>query len=361
MTKAMTMRLLTDFLFCCLLSTLCCLPLSAQAESFLVDGAQSGVATLENPLEVQVGISIDQITSVDQKSENYGAVATIRMEWTDPALAYSPDEIGRNYQAYKTDRFLELAAEKNTVAPLFVIQNQQSKRWIHQSVVAVFPDGRARYLEKSSLTLQAPHFDFRRFPFDRQQFYFEIVSAFPQDLVRYSVMDDAYGLGPRLGEEEWILNKAAMDVSITPGITGKDSSMARLGFEGHRHIMYYSTRIFTPMLVLMFVSWATLLLADYRKRIEVAGANLLVFVAFNWMISDSLPKLGYLTFLDFILQWMFVVTGLIIVFNVGLQWMMANNRETLAGHLDTYVVKWVYPLGYIAAVGFAVYRYLYNG
>jgi hypothetical protein len=112
------------------------------------------------------------------------------------------------------------------------------------------------------------------------------------------------------------------------------------------------------LLVLITVSWSVFFLDDYRKRSEIAGANLLVFVGFNWVISDSLPKLGYLTFLDFILQWIFVVTGAIIVFNVILSRLEAKGRVSLARTLDNYAIKWVYPMGYAAVVAFAVVLFL---
>ena len=42
-----------------------------------------------DPLDVQVGIQIDQITGINQKSENYGAVIVIGMQWSDPNLTRS--------------------------------------------------------------------------------------------------------------------------------------------------------------------------------------------------------------------------------------------------------------------------------
>jgi len=322
-------------------------------------GSQSAPrVTLDHPIQVAVGIEIDQITSVDQKAENYSAVVVIRMKWHDPLLAFDPAETGRSFRLFKPAALIEYANSKSAIVPSFTIDNQQSNRWIHQNMVVVKSDGSAGYFEKSSLTLQAPHFDFTRYPFDTQKFYFEILSIFPTDMVQFSVMQDQSGLGDMLGEEEWILGNDVMEISTGKGISGLESARAALAFDGHRHIQYYAIRIFTPMLILIIVSWATFFLEEYRKRIEIAGANLLVFVAFNWMISDSLPKLGYLTFLDFILQWMFVFTGAIIVFNVGLRRLVINGRETQAKRLDNYVVKWIYPLGYAAVVGFAFYWYL---
>ena len=344
-----------------LLLTACLFAGQGLALGLSQSGVAASVATRDKPLEVSVGIEINQISFVDQKSENFGVVATIRMDWNDPALAFDPKEYGRGYRIMKRERFGEYVSSVRTVAPAFVLQNQQSNKWIHQSRVVILPNGDARYLEKSSVTLQAPHFDFTRYPFDQQKFYFEIVSILPSELVHYSVLEEFSGLGDLLGEEEWIMGNDKMELSTVIGLSGLKSDKVALAFEGSRHDMYYVIRIFLPMLVLVVVSWATFFLNEYRKRIEMAGANLLVFIAFNWMISDDLPKLGYLTFLDFILQWMFVVTGAIIVISVALSRLKSSGHEVTAHRVDTYVIKWVFPLGYGAIVGFAVYNYLLVG
>ena len=89
-----------------------------------------------------------------------------------------------------------------------------------------------------------------------------------------------------------------------------------------------------PMISLNYfsvrLSWATFILDEYRKRIDLAGANLLIYVAFNFAVSGDLPRLGYMTFLDFILFAMFITTGLIIVFNVGLRRLEIKGRDDLA-------------------------------
>ncbi len=67
-----------------------------------------------------------------------------------------------------------------------------------------------------------------------------------------------------------------------------------------------------------------------------------------------------MTFLDFILAAMFVYTGLIIVFNVGLRRLRIKDRDDLARRIDAYALKWVYPFAYLIVVSWAVYNFLYK-
>ncbi|WP_170329705.1 hypothetical protein [Ruegeria arenilitoris] len=347
--------------FLCLVIVTACLSFvggKGQAQNGLEGGVGPLVGTPENPLQVGVGIHIDQVTSVDQKAENYGAVVVLRVEWTDPALAFNRDEVGREIQVFNPPALADHARGLGAVVPAFVIHNQQSNKWIHESAASLRYDGHVVYVEKSSLTLQAPHFDFRKYPFDTQEFFFEVVSVFPSVYVSYFPLEEYSGLGDLLGEEEWILDNARVEHSTVIGLSGRDSDQIALAFEGHRHLTYYVIRVFLPMLVLVSVGWALFFLDEYRRRIEIAGGNLLVFVAFNWAISADLPKLGYLTFLDFILQCMFLMTGALIVFNVALRKMKVIGREDGARKLDNYAIKWIYPLGYGAIVVYAVFIYL---
>lgn len=347
--------------FCFLLLALCLSSIAPDrglAQNVLGGRLDALTGTPENPLDVGIGIRIDQITSVDQKAENYGAVVVLRVEWTDPALAFDRAEIGREIRVFNPPDLADHAADIGTVLPAFVIHNQQSNKWIHESAASLRYDGRVVYVEKSSLTLQAPHFDFRKYPFDTQEFHFEVVSIFPSNYVNYRPLEEYSGLGDLLGEEEWILDNARLEATKVTGLSGRESDQVALVFEGNRHLTYYVIRVFLPMLVLISVGWALFFLDEYRRRIEIAGGNLLVFVAFNWAISADLPKLGYLTFLDFVLQCMFLMTGALIVFNVALRKLKVSGREGTARTLDNYAIKWIYPLGYAAIVAYAVFAYL---
>ena len=312
----------------------------AQPEQWLITALEA--AKPEQPLEVAAGVQVDQVTAVDQKAENFGVVANLRIEWTDPALAFDAREFGRDFKLYNRADFARFAAENAILVPDFVIYNQQGRRFIQDQSFTVFANGHAAYLERFTTTLQAPDFDFVQYPFDSQRFFIHIESTWPSGYVHFLPMQEYSGLGKQLGEEEWVFNQTRTKISTIKGVTGKPSSRFTLGFIGHRHLNYYILRIFIPLGIIILVSWVTFFLHDFGKRVDVGGGNLLVLVAFNFTISDNLPQLGYMTFLDAILVVTFVLTGLVVVVNVMYRRLEVSGRETLARQIDKYTI-WVYP------------------
>ena len=87
-------------------------------------------------------------------------------------------------------------------------------------------------------------------------------------------------------------------------------------------------------------------LRDYDKRIDVTSGNLLLFIAFNFTISNDLPRLGYLTLLDTILISTFVITGLVILLTVYLKRLQILGKTEHAYRIDKLIL-WTYPFFYL--------------
>lgn len=309
----------------------------------------TGRRILREPVQVRVGIRLQQITGVDQKAENYGVVATIQLRWRDPALAFSPEACMCAFKAFRGDDFVRYATEKHIQWPDFTLFNQQGNRWAQNRYVLVFPEGDALYLERFSVALQAPDFDFRKFPFDTQQFFIRVDSLYPEEFYRFTDLADFSEVGKTLGEEEWVVTKFDTSVESDKSSTLQPVSRFNFRFEAKRHLTYYIFRIFLPLLVIIAVSWFIFFLKDYAKRVDVSSANLLIFVAFNFTISGDLPRLGYLTFMDSLIVSGYIVTSLVLVFNVLLRRMELTGKMLWVEKIDRYML-WIYPVFYIAAV-----------
>ncbi|GAA6178707.1 proton-gated ion channel [Shimia sp. NS0008-38b] len=308
--------------------------------------------------KVGVGIQIDQITSVDQQAENFGVVGTLFLQVDYSAFAFDAEEHGSTFKTYSLEGFRQILEDEGVLAPFFIFRNQQGRRFTQQTSVLVEDTGRITYAERFSATFQAPHFNFKRYPFDTQVFFVEVSSLLPNEFVEFYPLEEKSGMGDLLGEEEWILSNDSISASVVPGIGQQGTSMVALRFEGKRHIQYYALRILLPLLIILSVTWATFFLSEYRRRIDMASANLLVFVAFNFAISTMLPKLGYLTFMDSLLAGMFLITGSTVLVNIALRRMKTSGREDLARKIDSYLVIWIFPILHAAFLFWAVKFFL---
>ena len=135
-----------------------------------------GDKVLDAPIEVKAGLKILRISEVDSPNENFTVLGSLRMDWTDPELAFSPDSCNCSVKLYsdkEVDRFL---AEVGSRWPAFTFFNQLGNRWIQSRAAAIWPDGSARYAESFNTKFQAD-FDFRQYPFDTQTFpvYLDLV------------------------------------------------------------------------------------------------------------------------------------------------------------------------------------------
>ena len=309
---------------------------------------------IKEPIPVQIGVKMQQIVEVDEQNEFFTAVASLQMEWIDPSLAFSPDSCDCIFKVYTDqdfeDRFL---ADTEGHFPDFTIFNQQGNRWTQNRVAVIHQDGRALYFERFSTNLQVD-FDFSRYPFDSEEFLIHIDAILPDSFYYFTDLEGYSEISVEHGEDEFVIGDFQTEVTSVQASTQASTSRFTFRFGGPRHLDYYLFQIFIPLLLIMLVSWVTFFLRDYGRRIEVASANMFVFIAFSFSLADNYPRLGYMTLLDAVMLLTFVVNALVVVYNVWLRRMEMNDQAELADRIDS-ILDWVYP---ISIVGAGVVLYL---
>lgn len=322
------------------------------------EAAPYGEELLLQPLKVSIGIKLQQIANIDQKAENYEAVASTLISWNSPALAFRTDECQCESKLYLAKDFASFATTEGIRWPIFTYLNQQNNRWIQNDYVIVYPNGDAIYFERFTTTFQAPDFDFRQFPFDKQTFFIRVDSLYSTEFVNYFASDFT-DVGSQLGEEEWVVYDYETEVITEPSSTGNETSSFIFRFYAERELSFYIFRIFVPLILILSVTWITFFLADYGKRVDATTANLLLFIAFNFTIAGELPRLGYLTYMDALLVGAFFISVVIVIYNVYLKRQEKNERHSWAQNLDKSMI-WLYPLGYFIAFLVITWYFFYR-
>ena len=83
-----------------------------------------GDKVLEAPIEVKSGLRILRISAVDSHNENFSVVGSLRMDWTDPDLAFSPDSCNCSVKLYTDKEFDRFLAEVGSqLAGLHLLQS----------------------------------------------------------------------------------------------------------------------------------------------------------------------------------------------------------------------------------------------
>jgi hypothetical protein len=312
-----------------------------------------GGPVLAAPTGVKAGLKILRISAVDSANENFTVLGSLRMDWTDPALAYSPDTCNCSVKLYsdkEVDRFL---ADVGSRWPAFTYFNQLGNRWIQSRAAAIWPDGRARYAESFNTTFQAD-FDFRQYPFDTQTFPIYVDQVYPAAVYTMTELPGYSEIDPAHGEDEFIISDLKVEPSTeTPAAVDKPVSRMTFSFSAPRHLNYYLLQVFLPIILIILISWFTFFLRDYTRRIEAAAANILLFIAFSWSLADNYPRLGYLTFLDAIMTVTFAVNVLVLLYNVYMKRLENQGKAERVQRIDN-VLDWAYPVSYAALIGVVV-------
>jgi hypothetical protein len=309
-----------------------------------------GRPIIKTPIDVEIAIMIEQISELNQKNENFTVVGNLKLSWVDNRFAYNPDTCKCNEKNHDSKQFENYLNDAGLNWPKFIFLNQQGRRHVQEDFIKIFPDGEVIYIERFTVTLQAPDFNFSKFPFDPQEFYVRIIALEPIQHYLFSINEEQTEIGDSLGEEEWFVTD--YDYNISSYKARNTFTQFNLRISAHRHTEYYLFRIFIPLLLIVIVSWFIFFMRDFARRVDISVTALLVFVAFNFTLGSDLPRLGYLTFMDNVIMIAFAVTCLGVVCNVLLRRLEVKGDRELAEYLDQYIT-WGYPilvvLGLLAA------------
>lgn len=322
----------------------------------------------DGPTVLAVDLWALELYAIDDNDATFHLEARLKAQWLDPRLAFDPVEAGieeRHLQGAAVDE----ALKSEVWWPNFeIVDARDSRDRLHVSMV-IASDGTVTYTERFKVAI-TQEYDLENFPFDEHDISFSIEPfVYNTNVVRFVRAEDA---GGTLGREpdEWAVSDPKMVVTnevcsqssdtfcSTDADCPQDESCnvdwARVSIEMHitRQSKHYLSNIVFPMMLIVLISSAvfsmrfdTMHLGD---RLGVSFTSVLTVVAFDFVTSESLPRLWYSTTLDNILTLSYAFLALNVFENV-LAAHINTTRPAAAAKLDT-LFRWGFPISYIVIV-----------
>lgn len=247
------------------------------------------------PTIVNFFVFVIDIDKIDGAAQSFTANVFIRLSWKDKRLAHE----GRVQTVPLTEIW----------NPGVLIANQGGimQRALPE-VAKVAPDGTITYIQRYTGPLSQP-LKLSQFPFDQHQFAIQFVSpgSTPQEVqfVQAPAIREPQIIGGGMYHElslpDWKVTEYIAETH--PYKPTKDIEVAGFAFEftAKRYAIYYVWQVVVPLLLIVMMSWGTFYInpTNAGAQIGVATSSMLTLIAYRFMLGNLIPRLPYMTRLDY--------------------------------------------------------------
>jgi hypothetical protein len=165
----------------------------------------------------------------------------------------------------------------------------------------VDPDGSVILRGRVTGVLRAP-LDYHDFPFDRQVLPV-VLESFAWDASEVRIVPDAKydGFDPSFRMPEWeILDVRATQAHHAREGDGLEFSRMLFEIEVKRQSGYSLWKVLLPLIIVVLISWVVFYMPNEAlgRRAAVSSTGVLTVIAYQFVVSSSLPRVPYLTQMD---------------------------------------------------------------
>jgi len=296
--------------------------------AYQTEGANLRPGSDEVPTPVDVLIFVLDLDEVQTADQSFVANVFLEYRWHDPRLVHQD----------KTERVKPLNDVWN---PRLFMINQQRVLKTFPEVVSIAPNGDVTYRQRLWGTFSQP-LELADFPFDQQKFVLQLaaVGYRPNELDLRPDPKGRMGIAEQLSVTDWeLLDWQAVAAPYVP-IPGKDIIVPAFSFsfEAQRKVEYFVVKVILPLILIVAMSWIVFWIDPKESGIQISVAitSMLTLIAYRFAVGADLPKVSYLTRLDF-----FILSATVLVFASLIEVIVTSTLATqeklgLARKLDNW-------------------------
>ena len=302
----------------------------------------------KGPSRVHVTVFVKDVDSIDTPNQSFEATVYMEVRWRDPRLRHNSEgEVARSLSEVWT--------------PRIKILNQQRVSHALPKFVEISPTGEVVYRQQLWGSFSQP-LALRDFPFDRQVLTLQFVAAGynPEEVEFVRDPDSVSGMTDNPSAPDWKFLDWKFEETPVVLSRGKDPLAGiAFSFEAKRKQGFFYLKVIAPLIFIVAMSWLVFWInpTQAATQISVAVTAMLTLIAYRFVLGASLPRLPYLTRLDY-----FILAATALVFAALVQVVITSNyakRDELAKaqRIDR-IARWVFPVVFcLLALETLVFRY----
>jgi hypothetical protein len=301
------------------------------------------------PRQAELGVYILDISEIDEPGGKFTLHVLLGTYWQDPAQVHD----GKEPKVFREDVATD---EVNTMwRPMVEFNRTTAPAEVHHVLLRIHPDGRVEF--ERQLTVQiATMLDLRKLPFDTQRLQIELESfQHLAGIVELTLPPQNLRMAKQISLPQWAPGK--LTGSVKPNYReeyDETYSRATVTLEMKRHTQFYIWQMMVPLGIVLGMAFAVFFLPpkDLSDRMSVIIASLLTVVALSYSLHSGLPKISYLTVIDWFFVLAYAFLGLAMA---GMVWIsnLYDRDESKAIRLDKWL-RWAYPGAYLLASAIVV-------
>ena len=284
-------------------------------------------------------LDIDDISGAEQ---NFTTNVYLSLKWKDRRLIHEGGTETKDLEEVWNPRIM--------------ISNRQGLvRKSFLDTVEVRTDGTVTYRQQYVGSMSQP-LRLSEFPFDKHTFAIQFLAPgynpeevkFVPGRPRETVDIVGGGIYKELSVADWKI----LDYLIEPRpyIPFEDVEVAGFVFEftAKRYILYYIWQVIVPLMFIVIMSWGAFWIdpTNAGAQIGVATSSMLTLIAYRFMLGNLIPRLPYMTRLDYFLLGSTSLVFLTLVEVVVTSHLARSSREKLGRKLDR-ISRLVFPITFI--------------
>jgi hypothetical protein len=307
------------------------------------------------PVVVRAGFDLRDINEIDDEAENFEFEGVLTLEWNDERQAFDPVAEGAEEKLFQGN--FQFSEVYTGWFPQVVLVNESGLYETNGVVLRVRPDGTLRLIQTLNAAAKTD-LDLRAYPFDRQRLeaIFEVLGFDESEVVLQSAAIDESTLHRDASARvpQWHLerveNSSGKRSAYHAGATGVASTFV-VQMEVKRQSLYMIRLVIVPLVVIVMLSWSVFWMdqSSLGDRISVSFIGILTVVSYQIILSETLPRISYLTLMNGFLNWSFFVVCASVVASLRVGW-LDRQGQTAAGDRIDRRNRWLFPLVYGAAL-----------